>query len=210
MAIQGKEWCQIALKNSPKGLVSLVLVPMGMGLVISKVEGRPPLSPVCVGIAPVRPEKSSPQSSPQSLQRQCCHPSAKVKCLKWQQLFPEADRPQSPQFKRPSPTAAELFPPKLDEFGNSVRSQGAAKDAVIQVGVTKALDTLGPKLNLDESSSKQGRRLNFFQRIRRDYERILGPRELKSGAILTPQVGMGMDLGRFNVDSMNLGVQIKF
>lgn len=206
MAIRGKKRCQIALKHSPKALVSLALVPLGLGLVILKVEGRPPLQPVCVGIAPDRPEKSSPPT----LQRKCCHPSATAKCLQWQQLFPQADRPQSPMLKRPSPTAAELFPPKLDEFGNSVSSQGAAKDAVIQVGVTKALDALGPQLDPSEPISKQGHRLNFFQRVRRDYERILGPRELKSGAILTPQVGMGMDLGRFNLDSMNLGVQIKF
>jgi hypothetical protein len=112
--------------------------------------------------------------------------------------------------KRPSPTAAELFPPKLDEFGNSIGSQGAAKDAVIQVGVTKVLDALDPQLNPSKPGSPKKNRLNFFQRVRRDYERILGPRELQSGAILTPQVGMGMDLGRFNVDSMNLGVQIKF
>jgi hypothetical protein len=206
MAIQGKKWCQIVLKTPRKSLLSVILVPVGMGLVILKVEGRPPLQPVCVGIAPNRQEKSSPQS----LQRKCCHPSAMVKCLKWQQLFPKADRPQAPVLKRPSPTAAELFPPKLDEFGNSVGSQGAAKDAVIQVGVTKALDALEPQLNPSEPGFKKGNRLNFFQRVRRDYERVLGPRELKSGAILTPQIGMGMDLGRFNVDSMNLGVQIKF
>jgi hypothetical protein len=206
MAIRGKKWSQIALINPCKSLVSLVLVPMALGLVSLKVEGRPPLQAVCVGIAPDRTEKSSPQS----LQRKCCHPSATVKCLKWQQLFPKAARPQAPALKRPSPTVAELFPPKLDEFGNSFGSQGAAKDAVIQVGVTKVLDALEPQLNQPEPGSQKGHRLNFFQRVRRDYERVLGPRELKSGAILTPQIGMGMDLGRFNVDSMNLGVQIKF
>jgi hypothetical protein len=206
MAIRGKQRCPIALKNAPKGLVSLALVPMGLVLFILKVEGRPPLQPVCVGIVPNRSEKSSSHT----LQSKCCHPSATVKCLKWQQLFPQADRPQAPTLKRPSPSAAEMFSPKLDEFGNSVGSQGAAKDAVIQVGITKALDALGPQLQPSELDSKKGNRLNFFQRVRRDYERILGPRELKSGAILTPQIGMGMDLGRFNVDSMNLGVQIKF
>jgi hypothetical protein len=206
MAIRGRKRCQFDLKKPSKGLSSLVLVPIGIGLFILKVEGRPPLQPVCVGIAPVQSEKSSSQT----LQSKCCHPSATVKCLKWQQLFPEVNRSQSPTIERPPPTAAELFSPKLDEFGNSVGSQGAAKDAVIQVGVTKALDTLGPKLSPSKPDSRKGHRLNFFQRVRRDYERILGPRELKSGAILTPQVGMGMDLGRFNVDSMNLGVQIKF
>jgi hypothetical protein len=206
MAIQRKKWCQIALNPLLKGLISLGLVPMGMGSIVLKVEGRPPLQPVCVGIAPDRPQKSSAQT----LQKKCCRPSATAKCLQWQQLFPQADRPKSPTLKRPAPTAAELFPPKLDEFGNSVSSQGAAKDAVIQVGVTKALDALGPTLDPSEPSTQKEHRLNFFQRVRRDYERILGPRELKSGAILTPQIGMGMDLGRFNVDSMNLGVQIKF
>jgi hypothetical protein len=184
----------------------MALVPLAIGLLVLKVEGRPPLQPVCVGIAPTQQD----QSSTQTLQTKCCKPSAAVQCVQWQQMFPAQNRPQTQSLKRPPVTEAELFKPKLDEFGNSIGSQGAAKDAVIQVGITKVLDVLGPKMNSPEFSSKHGHQLNFFQRVRRDYERVLGPRELKSGAILTPQVGMNMDLGQFNVNSMNLGVQIKF
>jgi hypothetical protein len=205
MAIRRKKWCQIDLKHL-QAIGAIGLVPIGVGAWIFQAQGKPPFQPVCVGIASAQAQ----QSSPKTLQKKCCRSSKAGQCLEWQQLFPELDRSQPPVLKRLPPSAADLYAPKLDEFGNSIGSEGAAKDAVIQVGVTKVLDVLGPKLSPSNASDRKGHRLNFFQRVRRDYERILGPRELKSGAILTPQIGMGMDLGRFNLDSMNLGVQIKF
>jgi hypothetical protein len=205
MAIQGKKWCHLDLRHIQKlGIIGLV--SLNLGVWVFPVKGQPPIQPVCISISPQQPQ----QSPPTTPQHQCCQSSAKGQCLNWQQLFPEPERTQPQSFKRPSPKPADLFTPRLDEFGNSIGSEGAAKDAVIQVGVTKALDALAPQLKSFDSSSKTGHHLNFFQRIRKDYERILGPRELKSGAILTPQIGMNMDLGRFNMDSMKLGVEIKF
>jgi hypothetical protein len=205
MAIQGEKWCHLDLRHFRRlGMISLV--PISVGLWILPVKGQPPLQTVCVGIAPLKPQPLPPTTP----QNECCQSRKKGQCLNWQQLFPEHERPQLRSLRRSPVKPADVFTPRLDEFGNGVGSGGAAKDAVIQVGVTKALDALAPNLRSSDANSKKGSHPNFFQRIRKDYERILGPRELKSGAILTPQVGMNMDLGRFNMDSMKLGVEIKF
>lgn len=209
MAIQGNnKWRHVSLKHLKRlGRVGLIL-PIGMGLIMPRVQGQSSASlrSVCVGIAP----SEQPKAQPKQLQNRCCQSSKKAQCLKWQQIFPAAKRLQPSTVRRLAPT--DSFSPRLDEFGNSVGSGGAAKDAVIQVGITKAFDAIAPTLkSLDINSKASGsRRPNFFQRVRSGYERVLGSRELKSGAILTPQVEMNMDLGQFNVDAMKLGVEIKF
>jgi hypothetical protein len=209
MEIQGKQkWRHVSLKHL-QVLGSIGLIPIGMGLIMPRVQGQSSASlrSVCVGIAP----SAQPKAQPTMLQNLCCQSSKKAQCLRWQQIFPAAVRLRPPTVQRPA--AANSFSPRLDEFGNSVGSGGAAKDAVIQVGITKALNAIAPTLkSLDITSkvSRSSRRPNFFQRVRSGYERVLGPRELKSGAILTPQVDMNMDLGQFNVDAMKLGVEIKF
>jgi hypothetical protein len=206
MAVRGKKWCNATPNYLQALATSLGLSSVGIGMLALQVEGQPPLEPVCVGIAPLKQQKSSSKT----LQHQCCKTSIKAQCHPWQQLFPNHKQYQIQTLKRPPAKASDLFSPQLDEFGNSVGSGGAAKDAVIQVGVTKALDVLVPQLKSQHSEAQTSKRPNFFQRVRKDYERILGPKELNSGAILTPQIGVNMDLGRFNVNSMNLGVQIKW
>jgi hypothetical protein len=180
---------------------------MGMeGLAIpGEAQSSLSLPPVCVGITPLAHQKTQLKT----LQNRCCQRNTKAKCLQWQQIFPAAVPPKIPSLKRPV-AAENSFSPRLDDLGNSIGSQGAAKDAVIQVGVTKTLDALAPTLRAMKGKPEGDRHPTFFQSLRKGYERILGPRPLKSGAILTPQVGMNLDLGKFNVDSMKVGVEIKF
>jgi hypothetical protein len=207
MAVQSqKKWRHVSLR--PLQILSIGLMPLGMGLIMPRSQGQSSASlpAVCVGIAPEQPKAKS-----KALQHRCCQSRKTSKCLKWQQIFPAADRLRPPTVLRPAPAAADSFSPRLDEFGNSVGSGGAAKDAVVQVGITSALNAIAPALKpLDINAKAAGSRPNFFQRVRSGYERVLGPRALKSGAILTPQVGIDMDLGQFNVDAMKLGVEIKF
>ncbi|WP_404789601.1 hypothetical protein [Altericista sp. CCNU0014] len=205
MALRGRRWLQVSFKKVRVPIsVGLMSVSTGGLTIQANAQSQTTLRSVCVGI------KSSQylQAQPKTLQDRCCQQSAKAKCLKWQEIFPATRRLQSPSIERPTP-AADSFP-KIDAFGNSTGSEGAAKDAVIQVGITKAWDAVAPTLKKNKANPKGNRSANFFERLYADYQRILGPRELKSGAILTPQVGMNMDVGRFNVDAMKVGVEIKF
>lgn len=149
MAIQGKKWCRLDLKHVQRlGIIGVV--PLTLGVWASPVEGQPPLQPVCISISSQQPQ----QSPPTTPQHKCCQSRAKGQCLSWQQLFPEPERTQPQSFKRPPAKPADLFTPRLDEFGNSIGSEGAAKDAVIQVGFSKALNALAPHLKSFDSDRK--------------------------------------------------------
>lgn len=203
MAVQGKTQLHTSLRQV-QVLVCAGVLSSGAGSLMQKAGAQSEsLRSVCVGITP----SDDWRTQPKTLQHQCCQRSVKAQCVQWQEMFPPAVNPQPPSFKRPAPAA---FSPKIDAFGNSTGSEGAAKDAVIQVGITKALDAVAPAFSNTRANPKAGHRSNFFQRVRHEYQRVMGPRELKSGAILTPQVGMDMDVGRFNVDAMKVGVEIKF
>lgn len=206
MANQKRRWRHVSLR-SLQVIGSLGFTPLGMQLLTLRVEAQSRLSlpPVCIGIVPLAHQ----QAQHKTLQNKCCQQSVKAKCVKWQQLFPSAVQSRPPVLKRPA-LAGDSFLPQVDAFGNSIGSEGAAKDAVIQVGVTKTLDAIAPKLKSLDDKPKGDRRPTFFQSLRKTYRQILGPRALKSGAILTPQVGMNLDLGDFNVNSMKVGVEIKF
>ncbi len=204
MAVQGRRWLHVSRRHV-QVLVCAGVMSGGAGVSTLQADAQSEsLRPVCVGITPSQHQ----QGQRKTLQNQCCQRRIKAHCIQWQEIFPSAASSQHPSFKRPAP--ADSFSPKIDSFGNSTGSEGAAKDAVIQVGITKALDAVAPAFRKNEANPKAGHGSNFFQRVRDGYQRVMGPRELKSGAILTPQVGMDMDVGRFNVDAMKVGVEIKF
>jgi hypothetical protein len=206
MAAQKTWWQHVSLR-SLQVIGSIGILSMGIEFLAMPGEAQSSLSlsPICVGIAPLAHQKTQLKT----FQNRCCQRTTKAKCVQWQQIFPAAVQPKVPSLKRPV-AKEDSFLPQLDDLGNSIGSQGAAKDAVIQVGVTKTLDALAPTLRSMDGKPEGDRPPTFFQSLRKNYERILGPRPLKSGAILTPQVGMNLDLGRFNVDSMKVGVEIKF
>ena len=170
-----------------------------------RAEAKPlaPLGSVCLEIMPT---VSRPAAK--TIKQSCFHTIA-AKCLSLQQLFPPAEQIH-PGILRP---VSELpYIPQLDPAGNNISSQGTAKDPVIQLGITKALNMMAPLA--PESKSKPSgagsARQSFFQRAEKTYQRILGSRALKSGAVLTPQVEMNMNLGEVSLDSVKLGVGIKF
>jgi hypothetical protein len=204
MAVKRNRWLHVS-RRQVRVLVCAGIMSGSAGASLLQADAQSEaLRPVCVGITPSEHQ----QRQRKTLQNQCCQRRIRAQCIQWQEIFPAAVPAQPPSFKRPAP--ADSFSPKIDAFGNSVGSEGAAKDAVIQVGITKALNAVAPTFAKAEPNPKADHRPNFFQRLRNEYQRILGPRELKSGAILTPQLGMDMDVGRFNVNAMKVGVEIKF
>jgi hypothetical protein len=188
-----------------RALVNVGCVASGVASQI-RTEAQPliPLRPVCLDMA----STTSLKKQLNAAHNKCCH-QGKGSCLPWQQLFP-AEALTRPAIHRPS--SEGTYTPRLDEYGNNIAgSQGAAKDAVIQLGITKALDAIAPLASVSpQSSAGPARRPNLFQRAEKTYRQILGPRTLKSGTVLTPQIEMNMNLGDVSVNSLKLGVGVKF
>ena len=210
MTVRRKREQPLSLR-SLQALVQLGCISVGGASLELRAEAKPlaPLRSVCLEIVPAvslpAASKSIKQSNP--IKQQCCHKTAAAKCLSLQQLFPPAEQIR-PGIRRP--TVDSPYIPLLDKFGNNISSQGAAKDAVIQLGLTKALNVIAPLASGSKPSGVGSARQSLFQRAEKTYQRILGPRVLKSGAILTPQVEMNMNLGDVSLDSVKLGVGIKF
>ena len=189
-------------------LAQVECVAVGGASLMLRAEAKPvaALKAVCLEIIPASLPVASALSKP--AQYQCCHTVAEAKCFSVQQLFPPA-KPVRPSIRR-SPVET-LYIPRLDEAGNTISSQGAAKDAVIQLGITKTLNAIAPLTSSKRKLSDAGsEHRNLFQRAEKTYQQILGPKVLKSGAILTPRVEMNMNLGDVSLDSVKLGVGIRF
>jgi hypothetical protein len=172
--------------------VSLTLaVPMWV-----KAQSARSLRPVCVGMA-----------SGETMQEEnsCCQRDSKGKCLTLEQAFPSSKNTNSSVSQSRNPyTNVSFSRPKASVYGNrTTGSEGAAKDAVIQMGVTKAWDAIAPSFQPAKKDSKSSRDRNFFEKARQDYDRVFRPRELESGAILTPKLDV-------DFSSMKAGVNIQF
>jgi hypothetical protein len=172
--------------------VSMMLaVPMWV-----KAQSARSLRPACVGIA-----------SDETMQEEnsCCQKDSRGKCLTLDQAFPtpKDTEPSVGQSRNPY-TKVRFSRPKTSAYGNRTSgSEGAAKDAVIQMGVTKAWDAIAPVSQPSKKDSKSSGDRNFFEKAREDYDRVFRPRELESGAILTPKLDV-------DFSSMKAGVNIQF
>lgn len=185
-------------------VVSAVCITVGIESQTTQVaaQSQSLRESVCLGIIATAPE-------PKLQQNVCCQQGKRAKCLSWRRLFPPVPKAALPTLSRPK---SDIYTPRLDEYGNNIASPNAAKDAVIQLGVTKALNAIAPRLDLDSKTPNAGtnRSTNLFQRAAKTYQQILGPKLLKSGAILTPQIEMNMSVGDISVDSLKLGVGVQF
>jgi hypothetical protein len=171
----------------------------------SGVQAQSALKPVCIGIASLEPAKS---------RRACCHNQAKGQCLKWEQLFPESKQrpnPSAPKSKLRVPFM-QVQKPEMNFDSNVPRSEGAAKDAVIQMGVNKLLELVKIRPKTAKSGTKPGHppKPNFFERMSSHYERVLKPRSIGGTATLAPQMDVGVDLSDVSLRSMKAGVKIEF
>jgi hypothetical protein len=191
--------------GSLQALIQLACIVVGGASLMLPAGAKPlaPLGSVCLEITPTITQPALSKT----VRPSCCRRTAASKCLSLQQLFPPVE-PVHPGIRRP---VGELpYIPRLDEAGNNLSSQGAAKDAVIQLGITQALNVITPLASESKLSDTDSARQSFFQRAAKTYQRFLGPKLLKSGAVLTPQVEMNMNLGDVSLDSVKLGVGIKF
>ncbi len=161
-----------------------------------KAQSASSLRPACVGI--VSGETMREENS-------CCQRDSKGKCLTLDQAFPTPKDTESSVGQSRNPyTNVRFSRPKASVYGNrTTGSEGAAKDAVIQMGVTKAWNAIAPSFQAAKKDSKSSRDRNFFEKARQDYERVFRSRELESGAILTPKLDV-------DFSSMKAGVNIQF
>jgi hypothetical protein len=162
------------------------------------------LQPFCIGLA-----------SPDSVQEPalCCQTESKGKCMTVDQAFPNTGVANPPRTEKKIPISEIKFARPIPVLKpRTSGSEGAAKDAVVQMGVTKMLDVLAPNTEgiTPRSPSKPHRKESFFQRarqdftqIRQDYESVFRPRPMASGAVITPKL---------NVDfsSLKAGFKIEF
>ncbi len=161
------------------------------------------LKPVCIGI-------TSPDSS--QAQASCCQVKSKGTCKTLEQAFPGSANVAADTEKQIPLSQIEIARPAPVFKPRTSGSEAAAKDAVVQMGVTKMLDVMAPNTEGINPSSptKPHRKDSFFQRarqdmekIRQDYEYVFRPRPLESGAVITPKL---------NVDfsSLKAGFKIEF
>jgi hypothetical protein len=172
------------------------------------------LQPVCVGI---------PSSSAVKQQRSCCSHQGQEQCVKWEQLFPDDQfQPKTtlPNDKSSKPfMRVEKLPKPFDP--NKPRSENAAKDAVIQMGIDHVWSFIEqrsgvftadkPDKKSKKSKSSKQRKPNFFQRVQRDYDHFFGPHPLGKDKTIEPRLDIGLDLNNdVTIDSAKAGVKIKF
>jgi hypothetical protein len=162
----------------------------------AKAQSARSLRPICVGMA---------SGETMQVENSCCQRDSKGKCLTLEQAFPSSKNTNSSVSKPHSPyTNVSFSRPKASVYGNrTTGSEAAAKDAVIQMGVTKAWDAIAPSFQPAKKDSKSSGDRNFFEKARQDYDRVFRPREMKSGAILTPKLDV-------DFSSMKAGVNIQF
>ncbi len=177
-------------------VMGAIAVSMTLAVPMVQAQSARSLRPACVGIA-----------SGEAMQEEnsCCQKDAKGKCLTLDQAFPTPKNTESSVGQSRNPyTNVRFSRPKASVYGNrTTGSEGAAKDAVIQMGVTKAWDAITPAFKASKKESKSSGDHNFFEKARQDYERVFRPRELESGAILTPKLDV-------DFSSMKAGVNIQF
>lgn len=172
------------------------------------------LQPVCVGI---------PSSSAVKQQPSCCSQHRQEQCLKWEQLFPtDRSRPKAtlPNHKSSKPfMQVEKLPKPFDP--NKPRSENAAKDAVIQMGIDQVwsfieqrsgvFKTDKPDKKSKKSKSSKQQKPNFFQRVQQDYNHFFGPHPLGKDKTIEPRLDLGLSLNNdITIDSAKAGVKIKF
>jgi hypothetical protein len=196
MSSQHEGWdspdvCQFLVTVGVIAVSITLAVPM-----LVKAQSAGSLRPACVGIA-----------SGETLQGEnsCCQRDSGGKCLTLDQAFPKSKDVKASVSKSHKPYDKIRFSrPSTSVYGNrTTGSEGAAKDAVIQMGVTKILKVITPAFKTSTTSPKSSRDRNFFEKAREDYERVFRPRELESGAILTPKLDV-------DFSSMKAGVNIQF
>jgi hypothetical protein len=195
MDIQSKR--QNPQRFRSQSVIGAIAVSLTLAVpILVKAQSARSLRPVCVGMA-----------SGETMQEEnsCCQRDSKGKCLTLEQAFPSSKNTHSSVSKSRNPyTDVSFSRPKASVYGNrTTGSEGAAKDAVIQMGVTKAWDAIAPSFQPAKKDSKSSRDRNFFDKARQDYERVFRPRELESGAILTPKLDV-------DFSSMKAGVNIQF
>ncbi|MGB8698227.1 MAG: hypothetical protein WCD18_02315 [Thermosynechococcaceae cyanobacterium] len=163
-------------------------------------QSQPSLESVCIAV-----------KSLELTQRKgtCCQSQTKRTCLKWEQAFP-ASKPSTSLAAQQRQLNVAADRETLLYGQQAAGSGGSAKDAVIHMGVSKALDALSNALPTLSTDIQLGHKTNFFQRLRRDYQRVFGPRSLGDRATLTPKLDVGVDVGSLTLSSMKAGVQIEF
>jgi hypothetical protein len=196
MSIQHEGWdspdvCPFLVTVGAIAVSIILAVP-----ILAQAQSSSSLRPVCVGI-----------TSNQTMQGEnsCCQRDSGGKCLTLEQAFPKSKDTKASVSKSHKPYDKIRFSrPSTSVYGNrTTGSEGAAKDAVIQMGVTKVVNAITPAFKPSTTSSKSSRDRNFFEKAREDYERVFRPRELESGAILTPKLDV-------DFSSMKAGVNIQF
>jgi hypothetical protein len=169
------------------------------------------LRPVCVGI---------PSSTVLKQQPTCCQNRRNESCPKWEQLLPAVQ--SQPKVTPPNPKSSKPFMraekrPKVFD-PNKSRSENAAKDAVIQLGIDTVWSLIEGRSGVfktdkksKQSKSGKQRKPNFFQRAQREYNHLFSPHPLGKDKTIEPRLDIGLDLNNdVTLDSMKAGVKIKF
>ncbi|HEY9827762.1 MAG TPA: hypothetical protein V6D19_20175 [Stenomitos sp.] len=185
-------------------LLSVAVLPANTKAQPSQFLRASGAQPMCVGVRPpsqgVTPKSGS-----------CCQSTAKGQCKSWEQFFAPVSQPRNSDLKGVQSVFQKSVVWPASPFGRRTSgSESAAKDALVQMGVDRALNFLEPHVARTQTSAKGRSSGSFIGNVRRQYEQVFKPRPLKSGAILTPQLDMGVDLSEFDLTSLKAGVKLEF
>lgn len=160
---------------------------------------------MCVGVRPPSQGSASPKSV------SCCQSPVKGQCRSWEQFFAPVSPSRNSDLKGVQSVFQKSVVLPASPFGRRTSgSESAAKDALVQMGVDRALNFLEPHVAPKPTSTKGRSSSSLIGTVRRQYEQVFKPRPLKSGAILTPQLDMGVDLSEFDLTSLKAGVKLEF